>query len=237
LVSRIYYCVCASNYTYSNGLCICNISRYLFDIGNSVGCGNCSQIAGGLSYNSTVGGCNCVGMAKWNATTKKCGCTNLDYYLSGKICVNCSTLGTGLTIGGNLNDTYSCTCATNLTWNTTLKTCVCSITDTIWNNNTLICDSCTNFIYNSFGKASGPTSCSCSTNMIWNDINKTCICNSFSILIGTNRSNCINCSSLYGSTSTKLSPTSCLCRPEWLWNSLLQKCVCKGSSSCVCPSN
>jgi len=205
-------------------------------MGGSAGCGTCPQISGGNSYNNTIGGCNCISAASWNNLTKKCVCSKAGDFLNGKSCVACSSLGTGLATASNGADPFACICSTNLTWNSTLKTCICTDKTTFWNNVSVTCDSCSKAVYYSKGTSNGPTGCACNDNMIWDAKTKTCICDTKSIPKGTSKLYCIACSNVIGSSGAKAGAIGCVCKAGWTWNAALQMCTCT-TTSCQCPTD
>lgn len=204
-------------------------------MGNAAGCGTCAQIAGGSSFDKTTGGCKCIASATWNNITKKCACKTPGQFLNGKTCTSCSSLGTGLTTGSNSADPFSCICATGLSWNTTLKTCLCTDITNIWSESLKKCDSCAKAAYYSKGTSNGQKECACNSNMIWNKATSTCICDTKSIPKGTSKLYCIACSSVIGSSGAKIG-TGCGCKAGWTWNSNLQICACT-TTTCTCPTD
>lgn len=62
-----YECNCNFNYVFIDGSCTCNATMKLYDLGGFKGCGNCSQVIGGTTYNSSTKGCNCISGAAWNS--------------------------------------------------------------------------------------------------------------------------------------------------------------------------
>jgi hypothetical protein len=134
----LYSCKCKKGYVWINGTCGCNATKLEFDKGNGAGCATCNLFPGGTTYNNVTKGCNCVSGATWNTALKKCKCTNTTYFLLNNVCTLCTTLGKGVTTGGNAVNPDQCSCAAKWTWNTTFKTCICSGLSEIYNKNSSI---------------------------------------------------------------------------------------------------
>lgn len=88
-------CFCDKNYQFlninSNWLCSCNNSLGLFDLGNSIGCGTCSNITGAISFNQITQSCNCNYRLIWDYKLQKCKCPNSGtYFKFGIICIQCT---------------------------------------------------------------------------------------------------------------------------------------------------
>lgn len=233
-------CKCKPGYEFINGTCTCNSDKFLFDKGGFTGCGNCSTLSGGKTYNSTTKGCNCINGSSWSASLKKCKCNSTGTFMSQTSCVACSSLGAGRTKGSSMYKPDECTCADGLEWNFTLKTCVCkrptgSTLFPFFNNKTLKCGLCDDTVFaNKTVAGPNPTSCACPPNMMWSANTSTCVCDGTSV-IGLNNFECINCKTTPGGRGNKSSSLACNCNPGWTWNSNKKGCACN-NRTCPCPA-
>jgi hypothetical protein len=225
-------CKCKGNYSFISGACTCDSTAKLFDTGT--GCATCSGIPGGLTFNTTTAGCNCISTASWSPDLKRCRCTDTASYMTAGGCVKCSTLPVGTTTGGNFNKPDQCNCAEGLVWDTTQKKCVCTGVS-IFNSVSTTCESCAKAVFFSAGTAASFSACICRINMLWDSKIPSCVCDTVSI-VGSSKLNCISCKSVAGSTGVKASSTACGCKPGWTWNANLKTCTCL-TNTCTCPAN
>lgn len=73
---------------------------------------------GGVNFNTTTLVCNCISTAVWNAVLKSCQCKIKSQYLTLKGCVNCSSLGGGVTLNAaSVINPLQCVCSSGLVWN------------------------------------------------------------------------------------------------------------------------
>lgn len=232
-----YSCKCKFNYVFIEGSCTCNTTKQLFDLGNSKGCGSCSQVIGGTTFNSTSKGCNCISGAVWSSQLAKCRCSLSYNYLvksvSESSCFPCTNLGTGVSFVANLTYPDQCICEDAYIWNSTFSNCVCKSDSQIYFKNSSQCKPCGTEFYSSSSRA-GPSSCQCFAGMVWNSSSGLCVCDSLSVIIDKSFPYCQSCSTIPGGTGLRINTTHCGCKSGWLWNPTLKTCACL-TKSCICP--
>lgn len=224
-------CLCIQNYQFilvgMTYQCSCNNTNGLFDLGNGKGCGNCLNITGGLSFNSSTISCSCASPLVWIAASQKCACATSGNYLKyGVVCTPCSETPTN--IGINPNSITSCLCSNITVWNSSYSQCVCKGNGSILNQyyNGTACVTCGG---SSLGIMDGYNKCLCPPNSAWNKITFSCVCNNLSVLIGTTCTPCLSISNAL----TSATATTCTCAAGWTWNVTTNTCLCT-NSTCSC---
>ena len=227
-------CRCVNNYIFllvgSTFQCSCNNTAGLFDIGNSAGCGTCSNITGAVAFLPATSSCSCNIVLVWSSTFQKCKCANPAMYLKYNIvCALCSEIPTNA--GVNPNTINSCLCSNNTVWHSGYSQCVCIGSGGVQNqyydgSKCVACDSTTLRIMDGYNR------CRCPANTVWSTNTFSCICNSISIPINNV---CTACSSIPFAGIPTSAQTACTCTTGWTWNPTSNRCVCSGTT-CSCDS-
>jgi hypothetical protein len=227
-------CKCSGNYLFlqvaSSYQCTCNNTAGSFDLGNSLGCGGCSNITGAITFIQTSSSCSCTGLLTWSSTFQKCKCANSAMYLKyNTVCASC--LETPTNTGVNPTTINSCNCIAETVWNAGYSQCVCIGTGVTQNqyydgSKCVVCDAST------LGSMDGYNKCRCPANAVWTTLTYSCVCDTLSIPINNVCTKCSTIPFALAPTTTKL---ACNCASGWTWNPTSNICVCS-TNTCSCAT-
>lgn len=234
---------------------------------------NCSCPAySNWTVTKTVKECKCQAFRVFNGTD--CQCDPLAQRVTntaGK-CVMCNDT----TINGvSFLSAETCSCPIDTTWdptymfcncssfalyNSTLKTCVCDVSQGAVKNAAGICTPCTDPTINGLGVDSTTGGCKCPANAHWNKTTKVCECNtnytlnassqcqcdSTKQLITTLSGSCVPCTSKKVNGISFADVETCNCPSGLTWDPTTQSCICATGMTvnnsnpsnifCQCPS-